>query len=150
MTHSGFVMDSLKWGMVIGESRMNRDRRRSCRYPVVFRHAVLSWADLENKRQFPVTIENLSLQGCLLNARKRPGVKSGQKVFLRVGVLGKAEQIEGVLLSAVKKFLGRCVMRIRFVEPLQFQTFKQLIYGPRVDGQDANHRPDHEREGFWK
>ncbi len=126
------------------------DRRLVCRYTPAFKDVVLttmaSGALVDHAAEF----ENVSMQGCLVKTRHNPHTQKDDRVWLKVpGEIG-SPVMEGAVVSAVKPFLARCEIRIRFLEPLTYQTFKRLVYGE--EGLDLNHRerPAHEHDQFWR
>jgi hypothetical protein len=130
--------------------RQEPDRRDTCRYPVVHRSAVLGCEIGGTPVNFPVELENISMQGCLVTSRKALRTQPFQAVTLTFQDLAPAVPIQGTLVSVVKPFWRKQMIRIRFVDPLPFMAFKTLVYGP--DGVDLGprERPDYETDQFWR
>jgi hypothetical protein len=130
--------------------RKEQDRRDTCRYPAVTRNAVLSWDIGGSPVEYPVELENISMRGCLVRSRKLLSAQPGQAVRIALEDLESAAPIQGMLVSAVKPFLRRQIIRVRFVDPLPFLAFKMLVYGPEALDLEQRERPDHETDQFWR
>jgi len=97
-----------------------------------------------------VELENVSMQGCLVKARRGPRVHPGESVWLKALGNVTTPVIEGIVVSAVKPFLGKCAIRIRFLAPLPYQTFKMLVYGSEGIDLNLRDRPDYENDQYWR
>ncbi len=97
-----------------------------------------------------VQLEDVSMKGCLVVSRRGPRMQPGDRVSLKALGAVASPVIEGIVVSDVKPFLGKRSIRIRFLAPLPYHTFKMLVYG--TDGIDLNlrDRPVHENDQFWK
>jgi len=126
------------------------DRRSTCRYPAKMKAAVLGWDEGGSRIELPVVLENISMQSCLVKSPLGPAAKPGQPVWFKAPDVDSAKWIKGVLVSAVKPFLREYAIRIRFLEPLPFQTFKLLVYGPEEVDLDLKDRPAYETDQFWR
>ncbi len=126
------------------------DRRQSCRYPAVIKAMVLSLNDTATPTDHSVQLENVSMQGCLIKSPRGTRITPGQRVRMRALGEISTPSVEGIVLSVFKPLLGKRSVRIRFLAPLSYQTFKMLVYG--VEGVDKNQRdrPEYENDQFWR
>ena len=126
------------------------DRRLACRYPTATKTVILSLIESGSRLDHSVQLENVSMQGCLVKSRRGPWVQPGKRVWLKV--LGDVitPVIDGIVVSAVKPFLGKCSIRIRFLAPLPYQTFKMLVYGSEGIDMNLSDRPDYENDQYWR
>ena len=90
------------------------------------------------------------MTGCLVKSRRNPRLRPGERVWLKV--LGQVSNpvIDGIVVSAVKPLLGNCAIRIRFLAPLSYQTFKMLVYGKEGVDLNLRDRPQFENDQFWR
>src|SRR5262249_5759502 len=100
------------------------DRRRICRSRPLIRDVVLSWRKDDAIVEFPVSLENVSLHGCLAKSRGYPAPKRGESIWFKAPGSGCDDWVEGVLIEARKPFLGKCSIRIKFLAPLPYSSFK--------------------------
>jgi len=126
------------------------DRRLACRYPAATKAAILSWIESGPQVDHSVQFESVSMYGCLVKARRGPRVQPGERVWLKALGDISTPAIDGILVSAVKPFLGKCAIRIRFLAPLPYQTFKVLVYGSERIDINVRDRPVHESDQFWR
>jgi len=126
------------------------DRRLACRYPVATKAVILSLIESGSQVDHSVELENVSMQGCLVKSRREPRVQPGERVWLKVLGNITIPMIAGIVISAVKPFLGKCSIRIRFLAPLPYQTFKMLVYGSEGIDMNLSDRPVHESNQFWR
>jgi len=126
------------------------DRRLAYRYPAANTDAIISSAESGYQVNHSVQLENVSMHGCLVKSRRGPPMEPGERVSLKVLGDVTSPVIDGIVVSSVKPFLGKRSIRIRFLAPLPYQTFKMLVYG--TDGIDMNlrDRPEYENDQFWK
>ncbi len=126
------------------------DRRLACRYPAATKDVVLSFIESGSQLDHSVHLENVSMQGCLVMSHRGPRVQPGERVWLKV--LGEVTSpvIDGIVVSAVKPFLGKRSIRIRFLAPLPYQTFKMLVYGSEGIDLNLRDRPDYENDQYWR
>jgi hypothetical protein len=126
------------------------DRRRVCRSRPVMRDMVLSWDKDQTIVQFPIWLENLSLHGCLVKSATRPALKPGE--FLRVVVPGfePVDGTEAILIESRKPVLRKCSIRIKFLLPLPYETFRFLVFGPEHHEMEQRILLDYETDQFWK
>src|SRR5271157_68468 len=130
--------------------RSQDERRNTCRYPAMMKGAVVGWGEGESRSVFPATLENISMSGCLLKSSCKPSLEPGDRIYFRSTCLDEGEWIAGELVAAVKPFLRKCVIRIRFVSPLPFLLFKLLVYGSEGIDLQSLRRPDYESDQFWR
>jgi hypothetical protein len=126
------------------------DRRIACRYPAAMKAAILSLTESGSQMDHSVQLENVSMQGCLVRSGRGPRVQPGEKVWLKALGDITSPVIDGIVISAVRPFLGKCTIRIRFLAPLSFQTFKMLVYGTEGIDMNLKDRPDYENDQFWR
>jgi len=126
------------------------DRRLACRYPAATKAVILSLIESGSQVDHSVQLENVSMQGCLVMSRRGPRLQPGERVWFRVLGDVTTPVIDGIVVSAVKPFLGKCSIRIRFLAPLPYQTFKMLVYGSEGIDMNLSDRPVHESNQFWR
>jgi len=126
------------------------DRRLACRYPAATKAAILCWFESGPQVDHFVQFESVSMYGCLVKARRGPRVQPGERVWLKALGDISTPAIDGIVVSAVKPFLGKCAIRIRFLAPLPYQTFKVLVYGSERIDINVRDRPVHESDQFWR
>jgi hypothetical protein len=129
----------------------SNDRRRSCRYTVLFEGALLAWWDGPSFVEVPARFLDLSLQGCMLELPRAPARTARQAAWVRSSAAASDEWAEGVVLSVRKPLMKRCRVRVAFREPLPYQAFKKLVCGnedlhPMIRDDVAQHEQDH----YWK
>jgi hypothetical protein len=146
MSHSGRT--SRRNGR--GTTRSAKDRRISYRYPAAIKDLILSMMHSCSQVDHCVELENVSMQGCLLTSRLNPGLQRGEKVWLKAFGEISTPVMDGVVVSAVKPLLGKCTIRIRFLAPLSYQTFKMLVYGKEEVDQHVTEQPAYENDQFWR
>ena len=127
-----------------------KDRRLACRYPAATKALILSLLESGSVVEHSVQLENVSMQGCLVKSRRVPRVQPGERVWLKVLGNITIPMIDGIVVSAVKPFFGKCSIRIRFLAPLPYQTFKMLVYGSEVIYTNFRNRLDYENDQFWR
>ncbi len=126
------------------------DRRLACRYPAAIKDVVLSFIESGSPVDHSVQLENVSMQGCLVKSRRGPRVHPGERVWLKALGDISTPVIDGIVVAAVKPFLCKCVIRIRFLAPLPYQTFKMLVYGSEGIDMSLRNRPVYESDQFWR
>ena len=127
------------------------DRRRVCRYPVVFQDASLGWWLKSAFTNTPVRLVDLSLQGCLIELQRPPDLSEQQRVWVHAHSATVAEWTEGRIVSIKKSWAGKCRLGISFLAPLPYEPFKELVYGRELFEETPQHdSPEHERDHFWK
>ncbi len=126
------------------------DQRLSCRYPAAIKAVVLSFEVSGSPVEHTAELTNVSMQGCLVLSRQNPHSEPGDRVWVKVPGEITCPVIEGAVVSAVKPFLARCAIRIRFLEPLAYRTFKRLVYGEEGIDLNERERPVYENDQFWK
>ena len=126
------------------------DRRLACRYPAATKAVILSLIESGSQVGHSVQLENVSMQGCLAMSRRGPRVRPGERVWLKALGNITTPVIDGIVVSAVKPFLGKCAIRIRFLAPLPYLTFKMLVYGSEGIDMNLRDRPVHENDQYWR
>jgi len=126
------------------------DRRLACRYPAATKAVILSLIESGSQVDHSVELENVSMQGCLVKSRRGPRVQPGERVWLKALGDVTTPVIDGIVVSAVKPFLGKCAIGIRFLAPLPYQTFKMLVYGSEGIDMNLRDRPDYENDQYWR
>ena len=130
--------------------RSAMDRRLACRYPAATKNLILFSIESGSAVDHSVQLENVSMQGCLVKSRRVPRVQPGERVSLKVLGNITIPMIDGIVVSAIKPFLGKCSIRIRFLAPLPYQTFKMLVYGSEDIYTNFKNRMDYENDQFWR
>lgn len=125
-------------------------RRLACRYPSATKAVILSLIESGSQVDHSVQLENVSMEGCLVKAHRDRRVRPGERVWLKALGDITTPVIDGIVVSAVKPFLGKCAIRIRFLAPLPYQTFKMLVYGSEGIDINLRDRPVHESDQFWR
>ena len=101
--------------------------------------------------EHPVDILDVSMGGCLIKSAKNLRLRPGEKVWLQAMGEISSPVMDGLVVSAVKPFFGSNSIRVRFLSPLSFQTFKMLVYGTEeIDRPVVIERPEHENDQFWR
>jgi len=126
------------------------DRRRACRSPAATKAVIFSLIESGSQVDHSGQLENVSMDGCLVKSRRGPRVRPGARVWLKALGDITTPVIDGIVISAVKPFLGMCAIRIRFLAPLPYQTFKMLVYGKEGIDMNLKDRPDYENDQFWR
>ena len=62
--------------------------------------------------------------------RGTPKLMTGQSVWIRPHKASAAAWKEGRVIAVRKPLFGKCKVRISFLVPFEYETFKQLVYGP--------------------
>jgi len=127
------------------------DRRRIIRHSVVLPDALLGWWEQENYTTISVQLVNLSISGCMVESRQLVGRAERQPVWMRALAVEPAEWTEAVVVRVKKPLFRRCQVRLRFLAPFPFESFKMLVYGPDQGGvSETEETPEHERDKFWR
>jgi hypothetical protein len=127
------------------------DRRRVCRYPVIFQDASLGWRLESEFMNTTVKLVDLSLNGCLIESPRRSDLSEKQSVWVHAHSATVAEWTEGRIVSIKKTWSGKCRVGIAFLAPIAFGPFKKLVYGrEHCDEPAPQDLPEHERDHFWK
>jgi hypothetical protein len=127
----------------------HQDRRRSYRYPSVVPGGVLCWESGGVPVEEPVRVVNVSLDGCLLECRRGPGNIPGLQLLLKCPGISFPDGIEGVLVGARHTIFRSRPVRMRFLNPLPFVSFKILVYGPDQEVPTPNVQ-EHEWDIYWR
>jgi hypothetical protein len=112
--------------------------------------AVVGWDEGGSRSVSPATLDSISMSGCLLKCSLKPRLEPGDRIYFKSKCLDEREWIAGTLASAVKPFLRKCLIRVRFLSPLPFLMFKLLVYGPAGIDLESQRRPDYESDQLWR
>jgi hypothetical protein len=134
----------------VGTINFATDRRLICRYPAATRALILFLRESGSLVDHSVELVNVSMQGCLVKSRRCLRMQPGERVWLKAAGDIATPVIDGIMVLAVKPFFGKCSIRIQFLAPLPFQTFKMLVYGTEEIDMDLGDRPIHETDQFWR
>ncbi len=128
-----------------------RDRRLSCRYPVLCPDAALGWWSESAFLDVPARLVDLSLKGCMLVLTQNFARVEGQPVWLCPLELPTAVWTEGVVLSVRKPLVQLWQIRIAFLAEFPYDLFKELVFG-REHLRDVSRgpAPDHEQDHYWR
>jgi hypothetical protein len=111
-----------------GPSMSTTDRRSVCRYPVVQTRAWLGWWEGSSFRSTDARLVDISLRGCMMTVDRLP--PEGRPVWFCPPGTDPSGWIEAKLVEAHRRFLGPRVVRVAFIQPFPYETFKNLVYGP--------------------
>lgn len=106
------------------------DRRSVCRYPVVQTKGWLGWWEGPTFRSTDARLVDISLRGCMMTVDRLP--PEGQPVWFCPPGTNPSEWIEANLIEAHRRLLGPRVVRVAFLQPFPYETFKNLVYGPEA------------------
>lgn len=134
-----------------GETR-KEDRRNMCRYPATTHASVIGWRDGESMAELPAYLENLSSEGCKVRSNRPPVPKPGEPIWFKAPSIDPFHWIAGTLVSTGGSLLGKRIIRIRFLAPLPYDTFKFLVYGPDCDREPPRRSsiPSYESDNLWR
>jgi hypothetical protein len=128
----------------------SNERRRACRSRAVVRDVVLGCQPDGSCDDLPASLENVSIDGCLAKSRSSPKARPGDTIWFGLAGSHPAERTEGILIEARRVFLGGYSIRVKFLTPLPYATFKHLVYGPQGPGQRPGVYRECETDKFWK
>ena len=132
------------------EWRAANERRRACRSRAVIHDVVLGWEKDGTSDELPGYLEDVSMDGCRARSPRVPPVRPGETIWFGLAGSQPAERIEGILVDARKPFLRECSIRIKFLTPLPYATFKYLVYGPQDFKPKEVDRRECETDQFWR
>jgi hypothetical protein len=115
------------------------DRRSICRYSAVETRAWLGWWDDQDFRSTDARVVDISLRGCMMTVERLP--PQDQPVWFCPPGTTPTEWIEARLVESKRRFLGPRVVRIEFLKPFAYDTFKHLVYGPDALGGQISSEP---------
>jgi hypothetical protein len=128
-----------------------RDRRRACRYRIGFAEGSLGWWQDSSFVETPCRIIDLSLAGCLVEARPASRLREQQKVWFRPLHVAQGEWTEGTVVAIRKPLFRQCQIRIRFLTDLPYASFKPLVFGTECPPEPATpEAPEHEKDHLWR
>jgi len=113
--------------------------------------ALLGWWDGSDFTTISVRLVNLSIKGCMVESRQLVGRAAQQPVWIRPLGVEPGEWIQAVVVRVQKPLLRQCQVRLTFLVPFPFESFKTLVYGAdhcRVT--DTGDTPEHEGDHFWR
>lgn len=125
------------------------DRRSVCRYSAVERRAWLGWWDEQHFRSTSAQLVDISLRGCMMTVEQLP--PRDQPVWFCPPGTSPGEWIEARLVESKRRLLGPRLVRIEFLKPFAYDTFKHLVYGPDALGgqfSTLEQVPESERD-YW-
>ena len=129
----------------------SNDRRRSCRYAVFCKDALLGWWEGPSFVEVPARFLDLSQHGCMLELPRAPARTARQSAWIRSVAAASDDWAEGVVLSVRKSLIKRCRVRIAFRNPLSYQSFKKLVCGNEDLRSTIGHDVAlHEQDHYWK
>jgi hypothetical protein len=100
--------------------------------------------------QAAASLQNVSQHGCLVKCATLPLPKRSDCIWFKVPGVVSSDWVEGILIEAIKPFLSKCSIRIKFLEPLSYATFKYLIYGPDPEWVQRDEAFEQEMDQVWK
>jgi hypothetical protein len=87
----------------------------------------------------------------MVELRRLPRRMERQPVWLRPRGFSPGESPEGIIVSVRKPLFRRCQVRIGFLAPFPYESFKTLVFGPDHLHEIAGcELPEHEMDHFWK
>jgi hypothetical protein len=87
----------------------------------------------------------------MVESRRRPPQVDRQSVWLRLIGVSPSDWPEGIIVSVRKPLFRSCQIRIGFVAPFPYESFKTLVFGPdHLHDMADRDRPEHETDHFWK
>jgi hypothetical protein len=99
----------------------------------------------------PCRIVDLSLAGCLVEARPAPRLKEQQKLWFRPQGVSPCDWTEGTVVAIRKPLFKWCQVRIRFLTDLPYASFKPLVFGAECPPETATpEAPEHEKDHLWR
>jgi hypothetical protein len=98
----------------------------------------------------PASLQNVSSHGCLVKCAKCPLINRSNFIWFKVPGVASSDWVEGILIEAKKPFLSTYSIRIEFLEPLSYATFKYLIYGPDPEWVRRDDAFEREMDQVWK
>jgi hypothetical protein len=132
-----------------GKTLSEDDRRKVCRYAALATRAWLGWWEDTEFRSTDAQLIDISLRGCMMTVDRLP--PPDQTVWFCPPRTTPSEWIEAKLIESKRRLLGPRVVRIEFLSPFPYETFKHLVYGPDALGQKtpaAEGVPESERD-YW-
>jgi hypothetical protein len=131
-------------------SEVANERRRAWRNPAAIHDVVLGWEKDGSRDELPAFLEDVSIEGCRASSRQLPTARPGEPIWFGLAGSHPAERIKGILVDARKPFLRKCSIRIKFLTPLPYATFKYLVYGPQAGHPKKPELREYETDQFWK
>src|SRR5262245_37036427 len=108
------------------------ERRRACRHAPIQRQVWLGWLEGSMFRVTPARLMDISMKGARLLADKSPAV--GQRIWFCPPGEPPPERVEAALVRVRKQLFRPREVRIIFLAPLPYETFKDIVFGPGALG----------------
>jgi len=87
----------------------------------------------------------------MVEASCLPSRMERQSVWLRPLGVSPSDWTEGIIVSVRKPLFRKCQVRIAFLAPFPYESFKTLVYGPEHLRETAGPQlPEHEQDHFWR
>jgi hypothetical protein len=134
-------------------SRLSRsnDRRRACRYLVALPESSLGWWEESSFVDTPCRTIDISLIGCMVESRPLPRRMARQSVWFRTLGVSPSDWTEGIIVAIRKPLFRKWQIRISFLAPFPYESFRSLVFGPDQLGETARRESlEHETDHFWK
>ena len=129
----------------------SNERRRACRYVVAFPDGLLGWWEDSCFVNTPCRTIDVSLAGCLVESRPLPGRMEQQSVWFRALNVSPGDWTEGIIVAVRKPWFRKWQIRISFLAPFPYDSFRSLVFGPdhlrEIAERDS---PEHEKDHFWR
>jgi len=94
---------------------------------------------------------DISLSGCMVESSHLPRRMERQSVWVRPLGVAPSDWAEGIIVSVRKPLFGKSQVRVAFLAPFPYESFKGLVYGPENRRELADSAsPEHEQDHFWK
>ena len=108
------------------------ERRSICRYKAIETRAWLGWWEGQQFHSTNARLVDISLRGCMMTVDRLP--PADQAVWFCPPGTTPSEWIEARLIESKRRLFGPRVVRIAFLKPFSYETFKHLVYGPDALG----------------
>jgi hypothetical protein len=117
----------------------------------VLAESALGWWEDSRFVSIPCRLIDVSQAGCLVEAAPLPSRTERLSVLVRIQGASPEDWVEGVVVATKKSFFRKCQIRIGFLAPLPYESFKTLVYGPSPSSEAADsERLEHEKDHFWR
>jgi hypothetical protein len=127
------------------------DRRRACRYLVALPDGSLRWWEDSRFVDTPCRIIDISLVGCMVKSRSFPRRMKQRSIWFRPPGDSPVDWTEGIIVAVHKPWFREWQIRINFLAPFPYESFRSLVFGPAHLGEAAEREsPEYERDHFWR
>jgi hypothetical protein len=127
------------------------DRRRACRYLVALPDGSLRWWQDSRFVDTPCRMIDISLVGCMVESRSFPRRMKQRSVWFRPLGDPPVDWTEGVIVAARKPWFRKWRIRISFLAPFPYESFRSLVFGPAHLRENADREsPEHEKDHYWR